>query len=128
MPEEQKAHCAALRAMNSLCSCESLPLSVVHRFAGNLRRQREAAARGAAVDHHRACATDAVLAAEMRSGQLHVLAQEVRQMLARLHPPLQRLAVQSRFDRDVFLPEEVGHGFALSGNELSTRRVSTVAM
>src|SRR6516225_8513339 len=27
MPEEQNPHCAALRAMNSLCSCESFPLS-----------------------------------------------------------------------------------------------------
>src|SRR5262249_8768327 len=103
-------------------------LDGLHRLAGNLRRKREAAARRAAVDHDGACATDAVLAAEMGSGQLHVLAQEVREVLARLHAPFQRLAVQSRFDRDVFFPEEVGHGVTFSDNELSTRRVSTVAM
>src|SRR5262249_37358760 len=103
-------------------------LDGLHRLAGNLGRKREAAARRAAVDHDGASATDAVLAAEMGSGQLHVLSQEVREVPARLDAPFQRLAVQSRFDGDVFLPEEVGHGVTFSDNELSTRRVSTVAM
>src|SRR5262249_3168831 len=102
-------------------------LDGLDRLAGNLRRKREAAARRAAVDHDGASATDAVLAAEMGSGQLHVLSQEVREVPARLDAPFQRLAVQ-RFDRDVFLPKEVGHGLTFSDNELSTRRVSTVAM
>src|SRR5215831_1040847 len=104
------------------------PLDGIHGLAGNLRRQREAAARDAAVDHHGACAADPVLAAEMGSGQLQLLAQEVGEVLARLDPPLQRLAVQSRFDRDVSLSEEVGHGVALCDSELNTRRVSTVAI
>ena len=80
-------------------------LDGVDGLAGNLGRQGEAAARGAAIDHHRAGAADTVLAAEVRTGQLQLLSQEVRQMLARLDAPLQRLAVQGRFDRDVFVAE-----------------------
>src|SRR5215471_18556294 len=133
MPEEQNPHCAALRAMNSLCSCESLPLSVRPSMvstdlpeicAASVRQPR--AVRPSIMTVH---------APQMPCSQprwvpvrLHVLAQEVREVLARLHAPFQRLAVQGRFDRDVFLPEGVGHGVTFSDNELSTRRVSTVAM
>ena len=53
-------------------------------LSGNLRGQGQAAARGAPVDQHRAGAADAVLAAEMGSGQLELLAQEIGQMLPRL--------------------------------------------
>ena len=102
----------------------------VDGLAGNLRRQRQAAARRAAVDQHRAGAANAVLAAEMRAGQLQLLPQEIRQMLARLDAPLQRLAVQGRFDLDLFVADqiELAHAAALSDKPLRTRRVSTVAM
>ncbi len=98
----------------------------------NLRREREAAARRAAIDQHRAGAADAVLAAEMRAGQFQLLAQEVGEMLARLDAPLERPAIQRRFDGDVFLADLdigfVGHAVATFDRELSTRRVSTVAI
>src|SRR5262249_31451083 len=97
-------------------------------LGGKWRSEGETAGRDAAVDHHGAGAADAVLAAEMGSRQLQLLAQEVGEVLARLDAPLQRLAVQSRFDGDFFLSEEIGHAWSSSGSEFSTRRVSTVAM
>src|SRR6202043_4061194 len=108
----------------------------VDSFAGNLRREREAAPRRAAVDQHGAGAADAVLAAEMRAGQLHLLAQKVGEMLARFYAAPQRPAVQGRLDRDLVLAEEIvagivdgiGHAGARAASELSTRRVSTAAM
>ena len=102
----------------------------VDRPAGDLGRQRETASNRAAVEEHGARATDAVLAAEMRSGQFEVLAQEIGQMLARLRPPFQRLSVEDRLDDDILGAEEIriGHGAGLSERELRTRRVSTVAM
>src|SRR5262249_60797034 len=132
MPEEQNPHCAALRAMNSLCSCESLPLSVRPSMvstdlpeicAASVRQPR--AVRPSIMTVH---------APQMPCSQprwVPVSSMSWRRksaMLARLYAPFQRLAVQSRFDRDVFLPEEDGHGVTFSDNELSTRRVSTVAM
>src|SRR5437660_801743 len=78
------------------------PFDRVDPTAGNLRGEREAAARGMAVDQHRAGAADAVLAAEMRAGQLQLLAQKIRQMLARLDAALERFAVQGRLDLELF--------------------------
>src|ERR1700720_1225231 len=112
----------------------------VNGFAGNLRREREAASRRAAVDQHGAGAADAVLAAEMRSGQLHLLTQKVGEMLARLYAAAQRPAVQGRLDCDLVVAQEIigaivrgivdgiGHAAARPASELSTRRVSTAAM
>ena len=100
-----------------------------HRFSGNLRGQGQAAARGAPVDQHRAGAADAVLATEMGSGQLELLAQEIGQMLPRLDAAPQRLAVERRVDLDVFMAAEVrrAHAAALAARPPRTRRVSTLA-
>ena len=124
MPDEQKPHCAALRAMNSCLQLGELAalgqaFDGVDGLAGNLRRERQAAARGAAVDQHRAGAADAVLAAQMRAGQLQLLAQEVGEMLPRLDAPLQRLAVQGRFDLDLFVADQVE--IASCGGPVPTR-------
>ncbi len=135
MPEEQKPHCAAFRAYELALQFGKLA-AVGHAFdgvdglAGNLRREREAAARRPAVDQHRAGSADAVLAAEMCAGQLKLVTQEVRQVLARLDPPLEWLAIQGRFDLDLLVAGQVerAHATALSDKSLSTRRVSTVAM
>ena len=131
MPEEQKPHCAALRAMNSFCRAASSPLSLspsmVRRIFRRSAPQGEAAAGRPAVEQNRAGAADAVLAAKVRSGQLELLAQEIRQMQARLHASAEGLSVQRRVDLDLFVADEASSA-VLAERLLSTRRVSTWAM
>ena len=66
------------------------PLDRRHLGAVGLHGEHQARARGLAVDQDRARAADAVLASDVRAGEPEVLAQEVREQLARLAPPLAR--------------------------------------
>ena len=50
-----------------------------HFLAVGLHRQHEARTRSAAVDKHGAGAAHAVLAAQMRTGELQLVAQEIRE-------------------------------------------------
>src|SRR5206468_13045840 len=69
------------------------PLDGPHLGAVELHREEEARAHRFALEQHRARAAHPVLAAEVRPGQLEVLAEEVGQALAGLHEPLRGLAV-----------------------------------
>ena len=53
------------------------PSTVSTRAAVGLHRERQAGARGDAVDAHRAGAADAVLAADVGAGRAELVAQEV---------------------------------------------------
>src|SRR5713101_5406141 len=61
--------------------------------AVRLHRVHEAGTHRLAVEHHRACAADAVLAADVRAGEAKVLAQPVHQRQARRHCAWVALAV-----------------------------------
>ena len=80
------------------------------------------------VEQNRARAANAMFATQMRPGQLQLLAQEVREMLACLYAPLQRFSVQNCFDLYLFAADEIrrAHAAALSDKLLSTRRVLVV--
>ena len=65
-------------------------------FAGN--RIGDARTRRHAVEQHRARAADAVFAAEMRTGQIEFVADEIRQIGARLGESLHRALVHGEFD------------------------------
>ena len=110
MPDEQNPHCAAFRSMNARLQLLELA-ALRHAFdrvdglAGDLGCERQAAAHRPIVDQNRAGATDAVLATEMRAGQLQLLAQEISEMLARLHAPLDRPAIDGGLDLDFFEAE-----------------------
>ena len=71
---------------------------VCDRRAVRLHRQHQAGTNDLAVDAHRACAANPVLAADMRSGQLQMLAQEIRQIETRQNMRIDALAVD--FERD----------------------------
>src|SRR5207244_5571072 len=60
------------------------PLDRVDACAIRLHREREAGARGRAVDLNGASAAGAVLAADMRAGKSELVAQEIREQHARL--------------------------------------------
>ena len=94
MPEVQNPHCAALRVEKGLLqrgerAARGKAFDGLHRLAVNLRGEHQAAARREAVDEHRACAAGAMFAAEMRPGEFEFLAQEIREVLARLDAALQ---------------------------------------
>ena len=65
-------------------------------FAGH--RIGDARARRHAVEQHRACAADAVFAAEMRTGQIEFFADEIREVGARLGQGLHRALVHGECD------------------------------
>src|SRR5581483_2333910 len=77
-------------------------LDRLHRAAVGLRREQEAGANGDAVEEDRARAADAVLAAEVRSGQAGVLANEVGEQLSRLDERLDLFAVHLDADDSAF--------------------------
>src|SRR5882762_4161250 len=84
----------------------------------------EAGARGLPVEHHRARAADAVLAADVRAGEEKVFAQPVDQREARRHPGGSRLAV----DLDGNGVKRLAHRLlALSRASRSARAASTPA-
>ena len=60
-----------------------------------LHRQHQAGAHDLAVDAHRAGAANPVLATDMGSGQLQMLAQEIRQIEPRQNMRIDALAVDS---------------------------------
>ena len=68
------------------------------RRAVCLHRQHQAGTNDLAVDAHRACAANPMLAADMRSGQLQMLAQEVRQVKTRQNTRIYPFTVD--FERD----------------------------
>ena len=74
------------------------PLDGSHASPVGLHREQQAGAHRLAVEQHGAGAAHAVLAAEVRSRQLDVLAEEVRERLARLDEPLDGLAVDGEAD------------------------------
>src|SRR5262249_47499238 len=71
-----------------------------HLVPLHLHCEDQAGARRPAVDPHGAGAADAVLAADMRAGQMQVFAQRVGQQFARLGAKLVRLAVDAEPDRN----------------------------
>src|SRR6267378_4499536 len=84
----------------------------------------EAGAHGLPVEHHRARAADAVLAADVRAGEEKVFAQPVDQREARRHPGGSRLAV----DLDGNSVKRLAHRLlALSRASRSARAASTPA-
>src|SRR2546430_1021103 len=92
--------------------------------AVRLHRVHEAGTHGFAVQHHRARAADAVLAADVRAGEEQVVAQPVDQRQARRHPGRSRLAVY--LDRDGV--ERVAHRLrALSRASRNARAARTAA-
>ena len=107
MPGVQKPHCRALRATNAACRSAISP-RVVQAFDGHhlaavgLHRQHQAAAHDDAVDAHRAGAADAMLAAQMRTRETQLGAQEIDQMLAHGHRADDTLAVDGERDRLLF--------------------------
>ena len=64
-----------------------------------LHGERQAGARGDAVDLDRAGAADAVLAADMRAGRAQLMAQEIGQQHARLGLGLDRLPLSVKRTR-----------------------------
>jgi hypothetical protein len=63
-----------------------------------LHRQHQAGANDLAIDTHGARAANSVLATDMRSGQLQMLAQEVRQIETRQNLRFNMLAVDIEAD------------------------------
>jgi hypothetical protein len=74
----------------------------------------DAASRRRTVDHHRAGAADALLAADMRTGQQQFLAQEIGEVGARRDLSRDRLAIDRQGDRfhAVRTPEIIAARFA----------------
>ena len=89
-----------------------------------LHRQHQAGAHDLAVDAHRACAANAVLAADMRAGQFQMLAQEIRQIEPRQHMRIDALAVD--IERNGYGSGHAGPPTQSSGRESSvdTQRAS----
>ena len=77
-------------------------LDRLDRAAVGLHRERQARPHDLAVDAHRARPAHAVLAADMRAGEPHLIAQEVRQMRARLDGLGDGLAVEGEGDGRVW--------------------------
>src|SRR5467141_3456022 len=92
--------------------------------AVRLHRVHEAGTHRLSVEHHRARAADAVLAADVRAGEVKVLAQPVHQRQARRHLGRSRLAV----DLDGNGVKRLAHRLlALSRASRSTRAARTPA-
>ena len=72
------------------------PLDGLNGRAVRLHRQHQAGTNDLAIDAHRARAANAVLAADMGSGQLQMLAQEVRKIEPRQNVRIDALAVDMR--------------------------------
>jgi fructose-specific phosphotransferase system component IIB len=66
-----------------------------------LHRKNKAAAHHLAVEPHGTGAADAVFAADMRSGQAEIVAQEIDQRLARRNARLHVLAVHAHVNVEV---------------------------
>ncbi len=88
-PGVQKPHCSPWQSRNAACTVERSPSGEPMPFdrrdlgAVGLHREHEARAHGGAVDQHRARAAHAVLAAEVRAGEVALLAEEVGERHAR---------------------------------------------
>ena len=106
-PGVQKPHCRPCASRNASCTVESVPSAaakpstVVTLGAVGLHREQQARAHGLAVEQDGARAADAVLAAEVRAGEVAVLAEEVGERLAGLGTAPVALAVDGQ--RDVVL-------------------------
>src|SRR5580692_12292377 len=80
-----------------------------HLAAFGLHREREAGARGDAVDQHRAGAADAVLAADMGAGSAEPLAEEIAQQHPRLGLGREPAAVERQRDARPFILVHAAH-------------------
>ena len=87
MPGEQKPHCAALRSAKANCNSASAPLSDIPSIV-SIRLPSACTAKikqprvSFAIDQHRACAANAMLAPKMRPCKFKLFAEEISQMLA----------------------------------------------
>ena len=85
-----------LQCAEPVAGCQ--PLDRRHLAAGGLDRQHQARAHRPAVDDDRARTADPVLAAKVGAGEIEVVAQEVRQCLARLRRARARRTVDRQGD------------------------------
>ena len=98
MPGVQKPHCSALRSTNACLQVRDLA-GLGQALDGDdlgpvgLHGQHQAAAHHRAIHPHRAGAADAVLAAQMRTGEAELDAQEIDEMLTYGHHAGDALAV-----------------------------------
>ena len=93
--------------------------------AVRLHRQHQAGTNDLAVHAHRAGAANPVLATDMRSGQLQMLAQEIRQIEPRQNMRIDALAVD--VERDRHLGRHAGPPASRSGrpSSVDTQRASS---
>ena len=95
----QKPHCRPWLSWNACCrrprvpSGSARPSTVVTDAAVGLHGEHQAGADRLAVEQDVAVAAEAVLAGDVRAGQIEILAQEVRERPARLDEPLAPRAV-----------------------------------
>src|SRR6202035_2586519 len=78
-------------------------LDCIDPLAVGLYRKHQAAARDFAIDQHRTCAANAMLASKMGPSEFKLLADEISQMLAGIDQSAQLLAVDYRVDFEFVL-------------------------
>ena len=107
MPGVQKPHCSAcasrnacLQGMERAVALGGQAFDCRHARAVGLHREHQAGANGLVVDQHGAGTADAVLAADVRAGELQVMAEEVGEQQARLDFACERGAIDGQSDRD----------------------------